>query len=446
MEIFRTYDIRGKVPDDLNEKNVYEIARAFVLYAKCKEVRVGQDCRLSSPTLFTAMVKGLTDQGANVIDIGLCSTPMLYHVSKNGPAAMITASHMPKEFNGIKFCRQGAQPVGTATGLLDIKKIVEAGHFPTPISKGTTRKVDILADYVTHCLSFITTPLKPYTVVADAGNGMGGLACTEIFKHIPCTLIPLFFKPDGRFPNHEANPIKPENLKDLQAAVKKHRAHLGAAYDADCDRILFVDENGKIITGDKILGLLALEFLKRQKNATILYDLRSTRTVPETIQKHGGKAMRTPVGHALIKPLMKKHNAIIGGELSGHFFIRDNQYAESADITLLLILSLLSQENKPLSELAKPFAVYAHSGEINFDVEDREKMMKLLKDHYPGARVDTLDGITLDFTDWWFNARPSQNDPVLRLVVEAKTQTMLDEKLAELRRIIAGSQALTQYL
>ncbi|MBI4016993.1 MAG: phosphomannomutase/phosphoglucomutase [Candidatus Aenigmarchaeota archaeon] len=429
MEIFRTYDIRGKAPEDLNAEVVYKIGRAFALYAGSSEIIVGRDCRLSSESLHSAFVAGITDQGVDVIDIGLCSTPILYFASKRGPAAMVTASHMTREYNGVKFCGAGAFPVGADTGLLDIKKIFDKGKFPPAKRKGTVRTEDVLPAYVSHCLSFAKN-IRPLTVVVDAGNGMGGLACAEIFKHLPCRLLPLFFEQDGSFPNHEANPLKPENLFDLQKAVKKNNADIGAAYDADCDRILFVDEKGQTVYGDTILGLLALEFLKTDKGATVLYDLRTSHAVPEAISLAGGKPERTVVGHALIKPLMKKRNAIFGGELSGHFYFRDNQFAESGDITLILMLKLLSEENKPLSKLVKPFKKYAHSGEINFEVADRELAMKKLRQTFPEAVVDMLDGITLTFDEWWFNARPSRNDPVLRVVVEAGTEKLMREKLA----------------
>jgi len=294
---------------------------------------------------------------------------------------------------------------------------------------------NVLPEYVKHCLSFAKsfTSLK---VVVDAGNGMGGVACEEIFKKLPCSLVKLYFEPDGDFPNHEPNPVKPENLKDLQRAVKKHSADIGAAYDADADRILFVDEKGGILTGDIVLGLLAKECLKKSPYATVLYDLRATRAVPEEIEKFGGKPVRTVVGHALIKPLMKKLNAVLGGELSGHFYYKDNQNAESGDITLLLMLKLLSDEKKTLSELAAPFKKYAHSGEINFEVVDCEAAIGKLQNFFKNARVDTLDGVTLSFDNWWLNARPSRNDPVLRVVVEAENKKIMKEKVALITKLM----------
>ena len=436
MEIFRAYDIRGRVPEDLTEDIVYGIGRALVVYLECSEIYVGRDCRLSSPALHSALIKGIIDQGANVIDIGLCSTPMIYFASKYGPAAMITASHLPKEFNGLKFCRKCADPIGLESGLGDIKRIYEKQEFNVPKNKGVLKHENILQAYVSHCLSF-ANKIKPLTVVVDAGNGMGGLACSEIFKQLPCKIIPLYFEPDGTFPNHEANPIKSETLKDLQKTVKKHNADIGAAYDADCDRILFVDEKRNIVSGDLALGLLSMYFLKKNKGATVLYDLRSTHALPEFIKNIGGKAVQTRVGHAFIKPLMRQHQAILGGELSGHFYYKNNQYAESGDIALLLCLSLLSEENKSLSQLLKPLNKYSHSGEISFTVKNQKNVLNVLESSFEGYEINYLDGITLTFKDWWFNARPSQTEPVLRIVIEANTNKLMSEKLKKIKGIIS---------
>ena len=433
--IFHAYDIRGKYPEELNEETAYAIGRAVVCHLACKELRIGRDCRLSSPKLHAAFISGVQDQGCTVIDIGLCSTPLLYFASKKSPAAMITASHLPPEYNGIKLCKKNAEPIGSETGLREIQDLFTKKQFKPVKKKGTLHHDNILPDYIKHCMTF-AKHIKPFTIVVDAGNGMGGITCAEVFKHLPCTLIPLYFEPNGTFPNHEANPLKPENMRDLQNAVKKHHADLGVAFDADADRILLVDEQGNIISGDKILGLLAQNLLHTTKNATILYDLRATRALPEFITKHGGKPLQTRVGHAFIKQAMRQHNAHIGGELSGHFYFKENNFAESTDITLLMILNLLSREEKKLSKLVQPLKTRAHSGEKSYAVPNTKETLQKLEQAFPTAHVDRLDGITLTFDTWWFNARPSQTEPVLRLVVEANTQQELKARIQALEKII----------
>ncbi len=438
--IFHAYDIRGKYPEEINEETVYAIGRAVVCHLNCKELRIGRDCRLSSPQLHAAFTTGVQDQGCTVIDIGLCSTPVLYFASKKSPAIMITASHLPPEYNGIKICKKNAEPIGSETGLQEIKEIFTKKNFPIPKQKGTLHHENILPDYIKHCMTF-AEHIKPLTVVADAGNGMGGMTCTEVFKHLPCTLIPLYFNPDGRFPNHEANPLKPENMRDVQTAVKQHHADIGVAFDADADRALLVDEKGNIISGDQILGLLAQDLLHKTKNATILYDLRATRALPHFITSLGGKPLKTRVGHAFIKKAMREHNATLGGELSGHFYFKNNNSAESTDITLLTILNILSREEKKLSELVKPLQTYAHSGEKSYAVQDTQKTLHTLEKAYPNATIDRTDGITITFDTWWFNARPSQTEPVLRLVIEANTPQELKKRTSQVEHIIHFSSS-----
>lgn len=435
MSIFKSYDIRGKVPEELNEQLAYKIGRAFIKHTGAAKVIVGRDCRTSSPDLQRALMTGLVEQGATVIDIGQCSTPLLYYASWKHPAIMITASHLPKEYNGLKMCNKGAQPIGMKTGLNIIEHYTYS-DYPKAQKKGAILAANYTDSYITHCLRFANNNIQPFTIVIDAGNGMGGPTMKKLLQNIPCKLIPLYFEPDGTFPNHEANPLKQETLKDIIEEVKKQQADLGVALDADADRIILIDETGMPLSGDITLGILALAALKKQPKATILYDLRSTRALPEQITTAGGTAIQTPVGHSNIKPLLTKHKALIAGEISGHYYYYDNKNAESPEITLLLILNLMSAENKKLSELAAPFKKYHHSGEINFHVQDIQKTMTTLEKKYSDAIIDKLDGTTFTYPDWWFNTRPSQTEPVLRLVIEAKTQEKLKEKIEEISEII----------
>lgn len=435
MGIFKSYDIRGKVPDELNEQLAYKIGRAFIKHTGAAKVIVGRDCRKSSPELQRALMTGIVEQGATVIDIGECSTPLLYHASWKHPAIMVTASHLPKEFNGFKLCNKGAQPIGMNSGLNIIEHYTHS-DFPKAQKRGAILTANYTDSYIAHCLRFANTTI-PFTIVIDAGNGMGGQTMKKLLQNIPCKLIPLYFEPDGTFPNHEANPLKQETLKDLIEEVKKQQADFGVALDADADRIILIDETGTPLSGDTTLGILALAALKKQPKATILYDLRSTRALPEQITAAGGTAIQTPVGHSNIKLLLTKHKALIAGEISGHYYYYDNKNTESPEITLLLILNLMSAENKKLSELAAPFKTYAHSGEINFHVNDIQKIIAKLEKKYSDATtIEKLDGTTFTYPDWWFNTRPSQTEPVLRLVVEANNQEKLKEKIEEVSEII----------
>jgi phosphomannomutase len=440
--LFKAYDVRGIYGRDLTDEAAYHIGRAAALYLGVPEIAVGRDMRLSSPRLATALMHGISDQGVNAVDLGLTTTDELYFaVGKFGyPAGvMITASHNPGEYNGMKFCRAQASPISLDTGLAEIRDLALRGDFPEPEQRGRITQRDVTAEYVAHALSFIdVNKIRPLKVVIDAGNGMAGLIMPRVFEHLPCELIPLYFELDGHFPHHPASPIEPENMADVQRTVRATGADLGAAFDGDADRMFPVDEQGTIIDGSMVTALVAQSLLRKHPGATILYNLIVSRSVPELIERMGGRAVRTRVGHSYIKAQMRQLNAIFGGEHSGHFYFRDNWFADSGLIAFLILLELVSIENRPLSELIKPLDTYIRSGEINSRVNDVQgKLQALLERYAPQARtVDQLDGITLDFGDWWFNVRPSNTEPLLRLNIEASDRTLLEQKREELLEFI----------
>jgi phosphomannomutase len=441
LGIFKSYDIRGIYPSELNEQTAELIGRAFVAFLKCSTVAVGRDMRASSEPLFAAFARGVTAAGADVIDLGLTSTDELYFaVGKyRYPAgAMITASHNPKEYNGFKLCREDAIALSAETGVFAIRDLVAAGNFQDAPRTGSVKKRDVLADFAEHCLSFIDpAAIKPLKLVIDCGNGMGGLIVPAIFKHLPVKIVPLYFELDGTFPNHPASPIEPENMHDVQAAVRKHGADLGAAFDGDADRVFITDEHGALVGGDMVTALVAEMLLRKHPGAAILYNLICSRSVPDIITAQGGRPIRTRVGHSIIKAVMREQDAIFGGEHSGHFYFRDHYFADSGLIALLVVLELLSREGKTVSELLKPIDTRVRSGEINSRVEDIPAKLAQLEQRYKDAdETDHLDGVTIQYADWWFNVRPSNTEPLLRLNVEADTPELLERKTAELLALI----------
>ena len=440
--IFSAYDIRGVYGETLNDDIAYRIGRAAALYLQVPEIAVGRDMRLSSPQLAAALIRGITDQGVNAVDLGMTTTDELYFaVGKfNFPAGvMITASHNPGKYNGMKFCRAQAFPISLETGLSDIRDLAIRGEFPEPANKGQVTRRDVTDAYVEHALSFIdVSKVRPLKVVIDAGNGMAGMIMPRVFKHLPCTLVPLYFELDGNFPNHPASPIEPENMRDLQNKVREVGADLGAAFDGDADRMFPVDEHGDVIDGSMVTALMAQSLLRKHPGSTILYNLIVSKSVPALVQSMGGTAVRTRVGHSYIKAEMRRLNAIFGGEHSGHFYFRDNWYADSGLIAFLIILELVSIEGKPLSELVKPLDKGARSGEINTRVSDVQGKLRGLEEHFgKGAKsVDHMDGITVDYGDWWFNVRPSNTEPLLRLNVEADNRALMEQKRDEVLAFI----------
>jgi len=354
---------------------------------------------------------------------------------------MITASHNPGKYNGMKFCRAQAYPISLDSGLADIRDLAVHGNFPEAAQKGLVSKRDITDDYVKHALSFIdVSKIRPLKVVIDAGNGMAGMIMPRVFKQLPCELIPLYFELDGSFPNHPASPIEPENMEDVQKKVREVGADLGAAFDGDADRMFPVDEHGNLVDGSMVTAVVANSLLHKYPGSTILYNLIVSKSVPELITRLGGKAVRTRVGHSYIKEEMRKTNAIFGGEHSGHFYFRDNWYADSGLIALLIMLELISVEGKPLSELLKPLDRGVRSGEINSKVSDVQGKLHALEERYgkEAKSVDHTDGITMDFGNWWFNVRPSNTEPLLRMNVEADSRELMQEKRDELLGFIRG--------
>lgn len=440
--IFGSYDIRGIYGETLNDEVAYLIGRAAAQYLQVPEIAVGRDMRLSSPQIAAALIRGITDQGVNTIDLGLTTTDELYFaVGKFNYAAgvMVTASHNPGKYNGMKFCRAQAFPVSKETGLADIRDLATRGDFAEPARKGEIIQRNVLEDYVKHALSFIDiSKIRPLKVVIDAGNGMAGMVMPRVFEKLPCTLVPLYFELDGNFPNHQASPIEPENTEDLRKKVREVGADLGAAFDGDADRMFPVDERGEIVDGSMVTAIAANSLLQKHPGSTILYNLIVSKSVPELVEKMGGTAFRTRVGHSHIKADMRTHNAIFGGEHSGHFYFRDNWYADSGLIAFLMTLELVSIGNKPLSEMLKPLDHWVRSGEYNSTLSDSKAKLAALEEQYGKAAqsVDHLDGVTFDFGDWWFNVRLSNTEPLMRLNVEAKTRELMEQKRDEVLAFI----------
>ncbi|MEW6553351.1 MAG: phosphomannomutase/phosphoglucomutase [Actinomycetota bacterium] len=437
--IFKAYDVRGIYPDQLDEDVAYRIGRAFVVFLGEKGIVTGRDMRLSSPALSRAFIAGATDQGAEVADIGLCSTDMLYYASGalDRPGAMFTASHNPKEYNGLKLCHRKAGPISSDTGILDIRDLVLGGDFPEPPNRGTVEEIDMLPRYVDHVLGFIdVSALRPLKVVADAGNGMGGLILPALFERLPCTLVPHCFELDGSFPHHQPDPINPENIKLLSGWVLEAGGDLGMAFDGDADRVFLVDDLGEAVSGSLTTAMVAKRILETHAGENIIYNCINSWVVPETIRAYGGTPVRERVGHSFIKQTMAETGAVFGGEHSGHYYFRDNYRADSGLIAAMFILEIVSLEEKPLSAILAPFKKYFASGEINSRVEDIPAKLEEIARLYAAGRVDRLDGITVEFDDWWFNVRPSNTEPLIRLNLEARSAELMEAKRDEVLAVI----------
>jgi phosphomannomutase len=436
--IFKAYDVRGVVPDDLDDDLVRAIGGAYAQITNDRPVLIGRDCRLSSPDLAAALADGITAQGSDVIDLGLASTDLLYFASGSLdlPGIMITASHNPKQYNGLKFCQPGARPVGEETGLRDIRTIVEAGVTPAA-GDGTVEHRDLLDAYVEHVLRFVDVDaMRPLTVVADTANGMGGLVVPAVFERLPITAHYLFRELDGTFPNHPADPLNPENQKDLKAAVLEHGADIGLAFDGDADRVFLVDEQAEDVSGSLLTAIVAVSMLRKEPGAKIVHNLICSWIVPETIRANGGVPVRTRVGHSFIKQVMAETGAIFGGEHSGHYYFRENYRADSGLIAGVVALGELSASGGTLSALLAPYRKYWDSGEINSTVADQAAKLEELAGVFADAALDRLDGLTIGYEDWWCNVRPSNTEPLLRLNVEARTKELLDDRTAALLAVI----------
>jgi phosphomannomutase len=441
--IFKAYDLRGVVPDELNADVARLVGAAFVEWSGASEILVGRDARLSSPDLAVALTEGATSRGADVIDLDLASTDLLYFASGSldRPGVMITASHNPKEYNGLKFCLAGAKPVGQDSGLGEIRALVEKGDEILGTASGRVERRDLLDAYVDHVLRFTDADrMRPLTVAVDTANGMGGLVVPAVMARLPVTLHHLYAELDGTFPNHPADPIVPENQRDLKAAVTRHHADVGMAFDGDADRVFLVDERAEDVTGSAMTALIAAAMADREPGAKVVHNLICSWTVPEVIREHGGEPVRTRVGHSFIKQVMAETGAIFGGEHSGHYYFRDNFGADSGLIAAVIALGELSTSGGPLSELLRPFDRYAQSGEINTPVDDPEGTIERVAAALASGRQDRLDGLTVEFDDWWCNVRPSNTEPLLRLNVEARDPARLDEATQEVLAVIRGGR------
>lgn len=448
--LFKAYDVRGIVPTELTPDIARLIGRSLVATLAPETVVVGRDMRVSSPELATALMDGIQDAGANVVDVGMVSTDALsFAIGNYGyPAGvMVTASHNPAEYNGFKIAREDARALSLTDGLDQIRDRILDNSLPEPqtgANRGTRQSREILDDYAAHMLSMIdTSRLRPLKIAIDAGNGMAGLTVPIVFKDLPIEITPLCFELDGTFPNHPANPIEPENTAELRRIVKNNHLDLGAAFDGDADRVFLIDEHGSFVGGDMLTAMVASRMLDRNPGAAIVYNLISSRGVAELINAKGGRPIRSRVGHSYIKETMRQEDAVFGGEHSGHFYFRDNWYADSGMAALLFALEMISEENKPLSEVIAPLDHRFRSGEINSEVADPAATTDAIENHFRslGAEIDHLDGITVNFPDWWFNLRASNTQPLLRLNVEADNKPLLEEKTQQVLAMIRHDEA-----
>jgi phosphomannomutase len=442
-KIFKAYDIRGIVPDELDEGVAEEVGAAFVRLTGASAIVTGHDMRTSSPPLAEAFGRGACGQGADVIATGLASTDLLYYASGSldVPGAMITASHNPSKYNGIKLCRAGAKPVGADSGLTELKQMAARG-LPRAGHTGTLTARDLLPGYAGYLKSLVDlSSIRPLTVAVDAGNGMAGYTVPKVFEGLPVTLVPLYFDLDGTFPNHEANPIDPVNLRDLQQAVIESGADIGLAFDGDADRCFVVDERAEIVSPSALTGLIAVRELAREPGATVIHNLITSLAVPEVIAEHGGVPVRTRVGHSYIKARMAETGAVFGGEHSGHFYFRDFWFADSGMLAALHVLAALGGQDAPLSQLLASFSRYVSTGEINSEVRDQAAVIESVRLEFgsrPGVSTDDLDGLTVTGDGWWFNLRPSNTEPLLRLNAEAGDETTLAALRDEVLYLVRG--------
>jgi phosphomannomutase len=441
-KVFKAYDVRGIYPDELDEEGAYAIGRAYVEEFEPRSIAVGRDMRVSSPSMAEAVMRGAADAGADVADVGMVGTEMVYfavgELELDG-GVMVTASHNPKEYTGMKIVRRGALPVGGDSGLLDIRTRAGAGARHETGAKGTVRQEDIWPRWVETVLSFIDLDrVKPLRVVIDAANGMAGVMLPPVLERLPIDAIPYFFEPDGTFPNHEPNPLLPENREFIVDKVKEENADLGVAFDGDADRCFFVDDTGEFVPGDFVTALLAESIVEKEPGARILYDVRASWAVPETIERAGGTPLVNRVGHAFFKHRMREEAAVFGGEVSGHYYFRDFSQADSGVIPFLLMLELVSKRGQKLSEILRPYNErYFITGELNTPVDDVALKLQELKERFgPEGTVSHLDGLSVDSKDWHMNVRPSNTEPLLRLNLEALSPDLMERKRDEVLEVI----------
>ena len=443
-KIFKAYDVRGIVPDELDEQVAASVGAAFVRLTGTSSVVTVHDMRTSSRPLAEAFGRGAASQGADVIEGGLGSTDMLYYASGSlgMPGAMITASHNPARYNGIKLCREGARPVGADTGLTELRDAAAQGLPPYHGTPGVIVRRDLLSGYASHLKKLVDlSAIRPLTVAVDAGNGMAGHTVPKVFEGLPITVVPLYFELDGTFPNHEANPIEPANLRDLQRAVIDSGADIGLAFDGDADRCFVVDERGHIVSPSVLTALIAVRELAREPGAAVIHNLITSRAVPEIITEHGGTPVRTRVGHSFIKARMAETGAVFGGEHSGHFYFRDFWYADSGMLAAMHVLAALGEQDASLSEILGGYGRYVASGEINSEVADQVAATTRVRAEFagrPGVTTDDLDGLTITGDGWWFNLRPSNTEPLLRLNLEAADEDTMLRLRDEVLGIVRG--------
>lgn len=436
--IFKAYDVRGLVPDQLDADAARSIGIGFAEFAGAPAIAVGSDVRASSPVLAAALIDGITSRGVDAIDIGQITTDALYFFSgaEDVPGVVITASHNPAEWNGMKFCLPGAAPVGEESGLASVKAVAAAPPSDRP-EPGTVSARDILDAYVDHLFSIVDVGhFAELRVAVDAGNGMAGIALPSVFERIPATLDGLYLEPDGAFPNHPADPLQPQNLEDLLAHMARQPADLGVAFDGDADRAFFIDDLGDPLPGSTTTALIADWYLDRHPGASVVHNLICSKAVPETIEAAGGVAVRTRVGHSFIKQVMLETGAVFGGEHSGHYYFADNYRADSGILAMLVLLQVLSEAGEPLSQLRMRYEPYAASGEINYDVADRAAAIAAAEAGFPEGTPDHLDGLTVDLGDRWFNLRPSNTEPKLRLNAEAPDRGAVDDLVDRVANIV----------
>ncbi len=446
-KVFKAYDVRGLYPAELDEAGAEAIGRAYVEQFEPRRIAVGRDMRLSSPTMQEAFMRGAATAGADVLDLGLVGTEMVYFAVGSldlEGGAMVTASHNPKEYTGMKLVRRGALPVGGESGLLDVRDLALAqsrnggSHRDGSVTEGSRESYDIWPAYVERVLSFVDgDAIKPLKVVIDAANGMAGTMLPPVLERLPVEAVRFFFEPDGSFPNHEPNPLLPENREFIVRQTLEEGADLGVAFDGDADRCFFVDDTGEFVPGDFITALFAESVLAREPGAKIIYDVRASRAVPETIERDGGVPLMERVGHAFIKARMRKDDAAFAGEVSGHYYFRDFSQADTGTVPFLLMLELVSKKGRPLSEILEPLrSHYFITGEINTPVADVALKLQELKERYAHGRISHRDGISVDFDDWHFNVRPSNTEPLLRLNLEAMSEELMEEKRDEVLALI----------
>jgi phosphomannomutase len=442
--IFKAYDVRGLVPGQLHAEVARRVGRAFVDYLGARTIAVGRDCRLSSPDLAAAFIAGARSQGADVVDIGIVGTDVLYYYVASHDldgGAIVTASHNPKEWNGLKMVRRGALALSGDAGITEIRDWLTAGRYADePPATGAAGSAVVREEYARHCLSFVDTSVIPrLRVVLDTANGMGAVGAAAIFDKLPLDTVRMYFDLDGTFPNHPADPLIEENRRDIVERVRAERADLGIAWDGDADRCFFIDDTGEYVPGDFVTAVLGEAFARREPGAKIVYDVRASRAVVDRVRAAGGVPLMNRVGHAFIKKRMRDERAVFGGEVSGHFYFRENWFADNGMIPALLVLERLGRERRRLSEIIADLRARYHiSGEINSRVDDVERALARIAERYHDGRISRLDGVSVDYDDWHFNVRPSNTEPLLRLNLEAASRSEMERRRDEVISVIRG--------